>query len=583
MRNNYFDVLKALAIIAVVLYHLGASKFGYLGVDIFLVIAGFFTSRSIDNQIVNGGGYLTYVSYRLFRLWPLLLIAGIVILAWGWIFMLPDDYENMAQSVIATNVFGNNVLQAITTRNYWDVVNEYKPLMHTWYVGLLMQFYMLIPFILFITGRLIKDAKKRQTSILFTMGLIAIVSVLLYWFSDDVCARFYYLPYRLFEFCIGGIVFYLFGAGQVKANKKAVMNALFSFAYLCLLALLFVESDIISSTVKLLTVVLLTALLLVMMPRVEIAQGKIFANKLLAAIGAASFSIFVWHQVVLAMIRYSFTNNMTEASPLLAFVAITVVLSVFSYKYVEKMKKTKVAWGFIALLFVLATAGSLYIYANAGVVRDVPELEVVKGKVHRGMWAEYCDRGYQYDKEFTDDARPKWYVIGNSFGRDMVNIILESPYVDKVEVVYSDTKTYIEREERFAKADVVFLSTLGLSEALIEDVQMLCKGKTKLFLIGEKNFGENNGQVYRQRFAKDYHQLTIDMEEGYAEKNERLKAAYPNIYIDMIDMVLQPDGKVRVFSDDGRFISQDCRHLTKAGALYYAKLMDWNRFLKTEK
>lgn len=58
MRNNYFDVLKSLAIIAVVLYHLGTSKFGYLGVDIFLVIAGFFTSRSIDNQIANGGGIL---------------------------------------------------------------------------------------------------------------------------------------------------------------------------------------------------------------------------------------------------------------------------------------------------------------------------------------------------------------------------------------------------------------------------------------------------------------------------------------------------------------------------------------------
>lgn len=42
MRNNYFDVLKALAIIAVVLYHLGTSENGYLGVDIFLVIAGFF-------------------------------------------------------------------------------------------------------------------------------------------------------------------------------------------------------------------------------------------------------------------------------------------------------------------------------------------------------------------------------------------------------------------------------------------------------------------------------------------------------------------------------------------------------------
>lgn len=140
----------------------------------------------------------------------------------------------------------------------------------------------------------------------------------------------------------------------------------------------------------------------------------------------------------------------------------------------------------------------------------------------------------------------------------MVNIILEGPYAELVDVVYSDTKSYKEREKRFAKADVVFLSTLGLNEALIEDIQMRCKRNTNLFVIGEKNFGECNGQVNRHRFAKDYPHLTIEMEEGYAENNERLKAAYPNIYIDMIAMVMQPDGKVRVFSDDGRFISQDC-------------------------
>ena len=57
MRNNYFDVLKGIAIIAVVLYHLGACDYGYLGVDIFLVVAGYFTSKSIDKQFVNGGAF----------------------------------------------------------------------------------------------------------------------------------------------------------------------------------------------------------------------------------------------------------------------------------------------------------------------------------------------------------------------------------------------------------------------------------------------------------------------------------------------------------------------------------------------
>lgn len=55
-RYLYFDVLKAVAIVAVVLYHLGTCKYGYLGVDVFLVIAGYFTSKSVSRQILTGGG-----------------------------------------------------------------------------------------------------------------------------------------------------------------------------------------------------------------------------------------------------------------------------------------------------------------------------------------------------------------------------------------------------------------------------------------------------------------------------------------------------------------------------------------------
>lgn len=74
--------------------------------------------------------------------------------------------------------------------------------------------------------------------------------------------------------------------------------------------------------------------------------------------------------------------------------------------------------------------------------------------------------------------------------------------------------------------------------------------------------------------------MTVVMEEGYAEKNKRLSKAYSDIYIDMIVMVQKSDGRIPVFSDDGCFISKDCRSLTKAGAQYYAELIDWERFYK---
>lgn len=75
--------------------------------------------------------------------------------------------------MIATNFFANNILESITTKNYWDVGNDYEPLMHTWYVGLLMQFYLVIPFIIFIVGRFIHDVYRRRKVMILYLSIIA--------------------------------------------------------------------------------------------------------------------------------------------------------------------------------------------------------------------------------------------------------------------------------------------------------------------------------------------------------------------------------------------------------------------------
>jgi peptidoglycan/LPS O-acetylase OafA/YrhL len=63
IRKSYIDVLKTFAIIAVVLYHSGFLTFGYLGVDLFLVINGYLITKSLQNKLLitsilkTGGGY----------------------------------------------------------------------------------------------------------------------------------------------------------------------------------------------------------------------------------------------------------------------------------------------------------------------------------------------------------------------------------------------------------------------------------------------------------------------------------------------------------------------------------------------
>ena len=148
--------------------------------------------------------------------------------------MLPDDFENTAQSVVATNFFCNNILESITTKNYWDVGNEYKPLMHTWYVGLLMQFYILVPLLLFFIGRFVKDKNIRKYINICFMMCIGTISLTLYLTTDNECAKFYYLPYRLYEFCAGSLVFYLF-------DKNLLLLAIDSYRISVLLLYMYVS------------------------------------------------------------------------------------------------------------------------------------------------------------------------------------------------------------------------------------------------------------------------------------------------------------------------------------------------------
>lgn len=584
MKNNsrqrklYFDVLKAIAIIAVVLFHLGVCGNGYLGVDVFLVVAGYFTSLSISGRKASWGGYYLFVFSRLFRLWPLLLVAGLVCLILGWWLMLPDDYENLAESVVATNFFGNNILQAITTKNYWDVVNEYKPLMHTWYVGLLMQYYVIFAILIFAVSKY-ADNKSNNKVLTGFVGSIAFFSLIAYLCLGSTAEKFYYLPFRLFEFCMGSLVFYIQDNFHVKSCNSGAISVAFVTSYFILFALLFLDISL-SSSILLISTVLLSGLLLFLMPHVQVSSNSLFSNKYLAIIGASSLSLYVWHQIVFAFTRYSFTGDLFSAKVLLAMLLVIIILSAVSYRYIEKLTENKSSWTITLILLLATTSGALYVYKEAGVVRDVPELEVFRSHSHRGMWKEYVDKGYKYDKNFPNSNKIKILVIGNSFGRDMVNIIEESEIANKVDVSYSETKSYNDKKKRFQKADIVFLSTLGLNNELIEEVSQLCTNpKTKFYIVGEKNFGESNGQIYRQRYKKDYHNLTISMENGYAERNRYYKSLHPNNYIDMISIAQQPDGKVKVFTDDGKFISQDCRHLTRAGAKWYANKIDWKAFI----
>ena len=191
-RRNDIDFLKGIAIIAVVLYHVGVLPYGFLGVEIFLVISGYLLIPKLVNQLSEGNfNYFSCLFKHLYRIWPIMLAASIISLIIGYFVMIPESYENLSERAVASNLFANNILGAITTKNYWDSANEYKPLMQMWYLGIIAQFYIIFPLLLLILKLFFR--KNKYGWGLNSVISLGIISLFLYLMPElEFTQKFYF-------------------------------------------------------------------------------------------------------------------------------------------------------------------------------------------------------------------------------------------------------------------------------------------------------------------------------------------------------------------------------------------------------
>lgn len=591
------DSLKGIAIIAVVLFHMGLLESGYLGVDIFFVINGFLLIPTVCRAIANSDfSFYNFIQKRVVRLLPLIVLASAFSLILGYFLMLPDDYENVSQTVIASNVFSENILSLITT-NYWDVQTGYKPLMHLWYVGVLFEFYIILPLVLiFISTLAVSFKKDKMQYMIYTITILTIISVVLYIAPiASQSSKFYLLPFRFFELGVGGIIaLYIDNIKSIlqKPTVHSFVSILLVVVISCSLithALGYNQSTVlvigmnksltnnmpISGSTALLLTVILTGIIIV-----NNKGDVLLQSKFLAWIGRMTYSIFIWHQVLLAFYRYSISSKVT-LSFVLGFLVVTMTISILSYYLIEKRikvsNKSFFVWSFVAVL-VIVPAG--YLYLHAGVVRNIPELDVVKGQEHRGQFAEYCDRVYQYKNYPIKNGKLNVLVVGVSFGRDFANILLESKYRDSINLVYGYTWDEKGLDEKVSQSDYIFsFSSPDVLPAFVHEEK---KTDCKIMGIGTKNYGSCNGIIYKNRTSADYFKQVAEIEDyGYILLNEQWKKAWgEKNYIDLLTPAMIDQEHVRVFTDDNRYISQDCRHLTPAGAQWYARILDWENIFQ---
>ncbi|CAB4605325.1 unannotated protein [freshwater metagenome] len=146
------DGLRAVAVIAVMFYHLGFTWIpgGFLGVDLFFVISGYVITRLLLDSIAQSGGLDLRGFYiaRARRLLPALIFmlvsTTIAIGIWA-----PDTIKRLLIDTPFSLTGTMNWWLVAHHQDYFDTIGRPPLLQHTWSLAVEAQFYLLWPLILY--------------------------------------------------------------------------------------------------------------------------------------------------------------------------------------------------------------------------------------------------------------------------------------------------------------------------------------------------------------------------------------------------------------------------------------------------
>ena len=162
------DGLRALAVTAVILYHLGINWIpgGFLGVDLFFVISGYVITRLLLDSIMSKGALDLREFYwaRVRRLLPplLFMLAGTTFLIAAW---KPDAIHRFLSDLPFVLTGSENWHLVAVHQDYFQTVGRPPLLQHTWSLGVEIQFYTLWPLILLLIVRYLGKKRVAQTSL----------------------------------------------------------------------------------------------------------------------------------------------------------------------------------------------------------------------------------------------------------------------------------------------------------------------------------------------------------------------------------------------------------------------------------
>ncbi|MHC8326144.1 acyltransferase family protein [Pseudomonas sp. LB1P83] len=325
------DGLRAIAVLSVVIFHLGLGLFpgGFVGVDVFFVISGFLISKIIYTETASGSfSIANFYVRRARRILPGLLSVLVVCSICAGYLLYPSELVSYAKSVISTALFSANIY-FYATLNYFGPSAGEIPLLHLWSLGVEEQFYILFPILAIVMAA----SPTRNLRIVIFSLLAASVASSVWLLSRDPSAAFYLLPFRAFEMLIGSALA-LPGRGVSLSKSSSALVCAAGLTCICVAVFGYDKATLFPGLAALLPCIGAVLIIYAGEQKNALSQ-RVLGNEFLASIGKISYSLYLvhWPVIVFGKRAFPYADQYTFAAS--AF-AVSLLLAYLNFRYIEQ-------------------------------------------------------------------------------------------------------------------------------------------------------------------------------------------------------------------------------------------------------